>query len=57
MKSSNNLINQIKQFEGYRSKAYRCWQGARRSCHKEGMGGLEMGVLPIISFIHHLNTI
>lgn len=65
MKVSNELIDKIKQFEGYRSKAYRCSAGvltcgyghtmgvtARTTCNKtKALAWLKSDLEPIESFL------
>lgn len=65
MKVSNELIDKIKQFEGYRSKAYRCSAGvltcgyghtkgvtARTTCNKaKALAWLKSDLKPIESFL------
>lgn len=65
MKVSNELIDKIKQFEGYRSKAYRCSAGvltcgyghtkgvtARTTCNKtKAFAWLKSDLEPIESFL------
>ena len=65
MKVSNELIDKIKQFEGYRSKAYRCSAGvltcgyghtkgviARTTCNKtKALAWLKSDLEPIENFL------
>lgn len=65
MKVSNELIEKIKQFEGYRSKAYRCSAGvltcgyghtkgvtARTTCNKtKALAWLKSDLEPIENFL------
>ena len=65
MKVSNEFIDKIKQFEGYRSKAYRCSAGvltcgyghtkgvtARTTCNKtKALAWLKSDLAPIESFL------
>lgn len=65
MKVSNELIDKIKQFEGYRSKAYRCSAGvltcgyghtkgvtSRTTCNKaKALAWLKSDLEPIESFL------
>ena len=65
MKASNELIEKIKQFEGYRSKAYRCSAGvwtcgyghtkgvtARTTCNKtKALAWLKSDLEPIENFL------
>lgn len=65
MKVSNELIDKIKQFEGYRSKAYRCSAGvltcgyghtegvtARTTCNKtKAIAWLKSDLEPIENFL------
>ena len=65
MKVSNELIEKIKQFEGYRSKAYRCSAGvltcgyghtkgvtSRTTCNKtKALAWLKSDLAPIESFL------
>lgn len=71
MKVSNELIDKIKQFEGYRSKAYRCSAGvltcgyghtkgvtARTTCNKtKALAWLKSDLEPIESFLSAISEV